>query len=198
MIADVPLATERLVLRRFRPDDAAAFAAYRSHPDVARYQSWTPPVPLAAATELAQTFAAGNPRRPGWFQYAIELAADQRLIGDVGVCLHDNAMQAELGFTVAPDEQGHGYATEAVGRIIDHLVGERGLRRLAAECDARNVASAALLRRLGFTLEGRRRAHTWIKGEWTDDLVFGLLAEEWPPDPSRPLTSGPPPGTPGR
>jgi RimJ/RimL family protein N-acetyltransferase len=198
MTADVPLATERLVLRRFRPDDAAAFAAYRSHPDVARYQSWTPPVPLAAATELVQTFAAGDPQEPGWFQYAIDLTADHRLIGDVGVYLHDNAMQAELGFTVAPDEQGHGFATEAVGRIVDHLVGERGLRRLAAECDARNVASAALLRRLGFTLEGRRRAHTWIKGEWTDDLVFGLLADEWPASASGPLTTGPTPGAPDR
>jgi RimJ/RimL family protein N-acetyltransferase len=198
MIADVPLTTRRLVLRRFGPDDAVALAAYRSHPDVARYQSWTPPVPLAAATELVQTFAAGDPQEPGWFQYAIERAADHRLIGDVGVCLHDNAMQAELGFTIAPDEQGHGYATEAVGRIVDHLVGERGLRRLAAECDARNVASAALLRRLGFTLEGRRRAHTWIKGEWTDDLVFGLLAGEWPPSASGPLTSGPTPQAPDR
>ncbi len=72
------------------------------------------------------------------------------------------------------------------------------MRRLAAECDARNVASAALLRRLGFTLEGRRRAHTWIKGEWTDDLVFGLLADEWPPSAAGPLTPGRTPGAPDR
>ncbi len=181
MDTDVPLATRRLVLRRFRTDDAAALAAYRSHPDVARYQSWTPPVSLAAATELARAFGAGDPRQPGWFQYAVELAADHRVIGDVGVCLQDNAMQAELGFTLASAEQGHGYATEAVGRVVEHLVAERRLHRLSAECDARNLPSANLLRRLGFTLEGRRRAHTWIKGKWTDDLLFGLLADEWSP-----------------
>ena len=48
-----------------------------------------------------------------------------------------------------------------------------------AECDARNVASARLLERVGFTREGLRRRHTWIKGEWTDDLLYGLLEEDF-------------------
>src|SRR3954453_12017790 len=51
--------------------------------------------------------------------------------------------------------------------------------RISAECDARNLRSARLLARVGFHQEGRRRANTWIKGEWTDDLLFGLLANEW-------------------
>jgi RimJ/RimL family protein N-acetyltransferase len=50
---------------------------------------------------------------------------------------------------------------------------------VSAECDARNTASARLLERAGFTCEGRLRSHTWIKNEWTDDLLYGLLAEEW-------------------
>jgi aminoglycoside 6'-N-acetyltransferase len=53
------------------------------------------------------------------------------------------------------------------------------VRRVSAECDARNAASARLLARLGFRAEGRRVEHTWIKGEWTDDLLFGLLARDW-------------------
>ncbi|HEV8558436.1 MAG TPA: GNAT family protein [Actinophytocola sp.] len=55
-----------------------------------------------------------------------------------------------------------------------------GIRRVSAECDARNTASARLLERLGFRREGLRIEHTWIKGEWTDDLLFGLLARDWP------------------
>jgi RimJ/RimL family protein N-acetyltransferase len=71
----------------------------------------------------------------------------------------------------------------AVAGVVDHVFTQRGLHRLSAECDARNAPSAALLRRVGFRQEGLRREHTWIKGEWTDDLLFGLLCADWSPFP---------------
>src|SRR5690242_4229052 len=113
------LSTERLTVRRFRPGDAAAFAAYRSVPEVARYQSWDAPFSIEDATASVQRFAAGDPLAPGWFQYAIDL--DGVLIGDIGLKLHENLMQAEIGFTLAPQYQGKGYATEAVRGLLDHL-----------------------------------------------------------------------------
>jgi RimJ/RimL family protein N-acetyltransferase len=177
----LPIRTERLALDRFRIDDAGTLAAYRSQPDVARYQGWTAPVTPEQARALAADFAAGDPERPGWFQYAIRRGRDGILIGDTGVRLHDNRMQAELGFTLAGEHQGQGYATEAVGRLLVHLFAERGLHRVSAECDARNERSMALLRRLGFRQEGYRPANSWIKGEWTDDVLFGLLAADFRP-----------------
>jgi RimJ/RimL family protein N-acetyltransferase len=176
----VIIETDRLALRRFRSGDAPALAAYRSDPAVARFQGWTAPVALDSAVSLVRQFAAGDPGQPGWFQYAIERKADRGLVGDLGVFLHENAMQADVGFTLAPEHQGRGYATEAVRAVLHHLFAERGLRRVSAECDARNHRSARLLERVGFRLEGRRPAFTWIKGEWTDDLLFGLLSENWP------------------
>jgi aminoglycoside 6'-N-acetyltransferase len=53
---------------------------------------------------------------------------------------------------------------------------EQGLRRVSAECDARNTASAALLHKVDFIQERLRPRYTWIKGEWTDDLLVGMLA----------------------
>ena len=173
------LETPRLRLRRFRVDDAPVLAAYRSEPAVARYQTWAAPVSLAAAVRATREFAEGDPGQPGWFQYAIELKTNKLLIGDVGVHMHENLMQAELGFTLAAEHQGRGYAAEAVWAVLHDLFMLRGLRRVSAECDARNAASARLLERVGFQLEGRRPAFTWIKGEWTDDLLFGLLVERW-------------------
>jgi RimJ/RimL family protein N-acetyltransferase len=173
------LETARLRLRRFGPEDAPVFAAYRSDPAVARYQSWTAPVPPESAAALVRKFAGGDPGQPGWFQYAVELKADGCLVGDVGVNLHENRMQAELGFTLASQRQRQGYATEAVRAVMRDLFERRGLRRLSAECDARNLDSVRLLERVGFQNEGRRPANTWIKGEWTDDLLFGLLADHW-------------------
>jgi len=169
--------TERLSLRRFTPGDAEAFAAYRSDPDVARYQSWDAPLPLAEALKTVEDFATGDPLKPGWFQYAVDL--DGVLIGDIGLNLHENLRQAELGFTLAPEHQGKGYATEAVRGLLDQLFIERDLHRVSAECDARNTASARLLERLGFRQEGLRVANSWFKGEWTDDLLFGLLRSDY-------------------
>jgi RimJ/RimL family protein N-acetyltransferase len=169
--------TERLGLRRFTPEDAAAFAAYRSDPDVARYQSWDAPLPLAEAQKTVENFANGDPMKPGWFQYAVD--RDGVLIGDIGLNLHENLMQAELGFTLAPEYQGQGYATEAVRGLLDQLFVERNLHRVSAECDARNTASARLLERLGFRQEGLRLSNSWFKGEWTDDLLFGLLRSDY-------------------
>jgi RimJ/RimL family protein N-acetyltransferase len=177
----VLIGTERLVLRRFRPADAATLAGYRSDPAIARYQSWDTPYSLEQARSAVAEAAAGDPDRPGWFQYAVERTADRTHIGDVAVKLHDNRRQADIGYTLAAAHHGRGYATEAVRAVLDHLFRVRGLHKVSAECDARNVDSARLLDRLGFTREGHRREHTWIKGEWTDDLLFGLLARDCQP-----------------
>jgi RimJ/RimL family protein N-acetyltransferase len=175
----VLLLTRRLVLRRFHVHDAATLAGYRSDPEIARYQSWSAPVSPAAAAGFIREVATREVQLPGWFQYAVELRSDRRLIGDVGVNLHDNRLQAEIGFTIAGAYQGHGYATEAVRCVVAHLFTDRELHRVSAECDARNLRSARLLERLGFRCEGYRVANTWLKGEWTDDLLFGLLAADW-------------------
>ncbi|MEV6495608.1 GNAT family protein [Actinoplanes sp. NPDC051633] len=172
------LTTERLVLRRFRASDQEAFAAYRNDPEIARYQGW-------GTVTTAADFSRGEPDEPGWFQYAVELVAERQLIGDVGVNTHENRMQASIGYTLAAAHHGRGYATEAVRAILDHLFRVRGLHKVSAECDARNTASARLLTRVGFTQEGHLRSHTWIRNEWTDDLLFGLLATEWLGDGAR-------------
>ncbi len=173
------LLSPRLSIRRFQAADVSAFHAYRSDPDVARYQSWSVPFAEETAERLVAEFAEGDPHEPGWFQYAVADHETGQLVGDIGVCLSDNLMQAELGFTIAAPFQGRGLGTEAVTTMLDHLFTQRKLHRVAAECDARNTASARLLERVGFTREGLRRQHTWIKGEWTDDVLFGLLAADW-------------------
>ena len=91
---DVLVQTRRLLVRRFDAGDAAVFASYRSDPEIARYQSWRTPVSRADAVTLVDAFAAADPHQPGWCQYAIELRSHHTLIGDIGVHLHDNLMQA--------------------------------------------------------------------------------------------------------
>jgi RimJ/RimL family protein N-acetyltransferase len=50
---------------------------------------------------------------------------------------------------------------------------------MIGRCDARNAASAGVLRHIGMRQEALFRENEWVKGEWTDELVFAILADEW-------------------
>jgi RimJ/RimL family protein N-acetyltransferase len=176
------LAGPRVALRRFRPDDAATFVAYRSDEQVARFQSWDAPYPLAEGERFIKQIARQHPDTPGeWFQFAVVLRSTGQLIGDCAAMPHaDDPRQCEIGFTLSREHHGHGYATEAVRLLLDYSFGKRGKHRITAYCDPRNTASVALLERLGMRREAHLRESTWAKGEWTDDLVYALLTDEWP------------------
>ncbi len=140
------LPAERLVLRRFRPADLPAFVAYRSDPEVARYQSWSAPFPMESAERMLAELAELHPDTPGeWFQFAVALHGSEELIGDCAAHVRpDDPRQVEIGFTFAPASQGRGYASEAVRRLLDYLFVERGKHRVTAGCDDRNLRAAAL------------------------------------------------------
>ena len=175
------LAGPRVTLRRFQPGDLAKFVAYRSAEAVARFQSWDAPYPREEGERFILQLAKQHPDTAGeWFQFAVVLGSARKLIGDCAAMPHaDDPRQCDIGFTIYTEHQGHGYATEAVSLLLAYLFATRGKHRITAYCDSRNVASAALLERLGMRREGHLRESTWAKGEWTDDLVYGLLRDEW-------------------
>jgi RimJ/RimL family protein N-acetyltransferase len=176
------LRTDRLLLRRFRADDAGTLAAYRSLPEVARYQSWDAPYPEAQARELVAGLGRVHPDTRGeWFAFAVTDPATGAVLGDVAACTDgDDPRLATFGVTFSPAAQGHGFATEAVTALLDYLFLDRGKHRVTADCDARNSASAALLERVGMRREAHHLRSAWWKGEWTDEYVYAVLAEEWP------------------
>ena len=176
------LAGRRVVLRRFRPQDVAEFVAYRSHAEVARYQSWDAPYPPEAGERFVRQLMTAHPDTPGeWFQFAVALREAGQLIGDCAALPRaDDPRQCEIGFTIAPGHQGRGYATEAVRLLVGYLFA-RGKHRITASCDARNAASAAVLERLAMRREGHLRQSIWAKGEWTDDLLYAMLHDEFRP-----------------
>lgn len=179
----VALRTDRLVIRRFHPADAASFAAYRSDPAVARYQGWELPVPLERAREFISQMQALHPLIPGeWFQFAIAEADGGAHVGDVAAQVDgQDPRQARVGVTVASGVQGRGYATEALRALLDYLFVAHGKHRVVADCDVRNTASVALLERLGMRREAHHLQSAWFGGEWTDEYVYALLAAEWVP-----------------
>lgn len=174
------LTTPRLLLRRLHSADAPALCAYRSQPEVARYQSWETFGPADAARLLddQQDRDLGTPGT--WLQVALVEAATGQLIGDCGLhCLADEPQQFEIGITLAHDRQRKGYATEALECLLHHLFTTQAARRLSATTDALNEPAAALFRRLGFRQEAHHIEHRPYKGTFTSEYVFALLAREW-------------------
>ena len=174
----LPIRTERLVLRCFAAVDAVTLSAYRSDPDVARYQSWPTPYSVAAARRLIEEQAhLDGPRAGDWLQIAASLA--DQLVGDVAVRLSDDGRTARIGYTIAPAHQRRGFGVEAVGAVVARLFeAAAGLHRVQASLDARNVASARLLQRLGFRHEGTAISAELADGEWCDVAHYAILRDE--------------------
>lgn len=173
----LPLHTERLTLRPFEASDAAGLAAYRSDPEVYRYQDWEVLFAEAQAAELIAELAGHPGPVPGaWQQIAIEHAGE--LVGDVALNLDDDARLAMIGYSLRSDRQGRGFAAEAVAAVIDRLFEAYDVHRVAATLDPANVASARLLERLGFRDEGRAVGAAWVRGEWLDDDRYAILRHE--------------------
>ena len=172
--------TERLILRSFQPTDLAAFTAYRSDPEVARYQGWDAPYPDAKAQEFIEEMQAKTPGTPGqWYQVALERKSAPGLIGDCAFHVLEDGRQAEIGFTLAQAYQGQGYAAEAGRRLLQYLFAELHLHRVTATADAKNLASIRLLERLGLRREGTFIENTFFKGSWGSEVLYAMLAREW-------------------
>jgi aminoglycoside 6'-N-acetyltransferase len=168
-------------MRAFQDRDIEVFAAYRSDPDVAKYQGWDTPYSLEKAAQFVAENKVIRPGTPGeWHQIAIELKDGGNFIGDcVFHILAEDAQQAEIGFTLARLYQGQGYATEAVTRLVDYLFGDLQLHRIRATCDVENLASSKLLERIGMRREAYFVENIWFKGKWGSEYAYGLLRHEW-------------------
>jgi RimJ/RimL family protein N-acetyltransferase len=177
----VPFHTSRLILRPFQVADLAAFAAYRSDPEVARYQSWTAPYSLVQAKNYFAALKQSQPGTPGvWVAYAIERRSTPGIIGDCAfqIMAYD-PLQAQIGYTLARQHWNQGYASEAVRGLLDYLFDEYHLHRITATCDVENIASYRLLERVGLRREAHLIENIWFKGGWGSEYVYALLRSEW-------------------
>lgn len=144
-----PIRTTRLVIRPLRPSDADALAAYRSRPEVARFQSWDT-YSTQQANDLIGLMQHSAPEVKGdWYQFGVELAETGQLIGDVGVLNTDAEGKSWIGFTLDPAFWKRGLASEAVGAILKHYAA-LGITTIWASTDPRNQSSRTLLEKLGF------------------------------------------------
>jgi ribosomal-protein-alanine N-acetyltransferase len=149
-----PIRTARLELR---PLPAAAAEALphdrRSAADL--IGATLPPCwPQVDLLDVLPMQAAAGPEDEGFGLWLMIDAETGSVIGDVGFIGPPVAGVVEIGFSVVPDRRRHGYATEAVGAMVDRVLQGPTVHSVVARCDAENVASIGVLEATGFVRTG--------------------------------------------
>ena len=176
-----PVRTERLLLRPLTAHDADALLAYRSRPDVCRYVPFEPMTREVINERISSQWACSELTDEGQaLTLGVVVAEPDQLVGDVVLFWHSRLHAGgELGYVINPDFGGRGFATEAARAVLRLGFEELGLHRIVARIDERNDASARLARRLGMRQEARLVHNEFFKGEWSTELDFAMLADEW-------------------
>lgn len=171
------LQAQRLSLRDLRLSDVDAVHAYASDERAVVHLTWGPNTVEQTRSFVDQCVAEAStsPRRS--FNLGVVLE-DGELVGACRADVAADGAEAEIGYAFNPRHWGHGYATEAVGRLLEFLFSETGVHRVFATCRPENAASIAVLRRLGLRLEGHLRDHKFVRGRWRDSLIWAQLASE--------------------
>jgi RimJ/RimL family protein N-acetyltransferase len=178
---DLPIHTERLELRWYRPDDFDALYAIVSRPDVNRFLYTEPRDAEETAELLARKIGKTEfLEEDDWLSVAVCLRETGELVGDT--LLHwvsEKHRTGEIGFMFHPDHHGRGYATESARPLIDWGFEVCGFHRIIGRLDARNFASARVLEKLGMRREALMIENEWVKGEWQSGMDYAILEREW-------------------
>lgn len=167
------LASDRLVLRQLRIDDADALFGVLSDSELMRWWSSGPHRSVDETRAYLEPAANGD-----WRCWAITLAGNDEALGWVNAH-HRRANVVEIGYILARACWGRGIAREAVAMLLDQVLIAEGERRVFADVDPENTQSIALLSKIGFQLEGRLRAEWETHIGVRDSLIYGLLRDEW-------------------
>ena len=173
---DLLFATPRLVIpRRWRPVDLEPYAAMNADPEVMRH------FPATLTRAESDEFARYG---DGWYEregLGLLPVLDRFGGGFLGMCgLHRHRWypeEVEVGWRLARHAWGHGYATEAASRWLDHGFGPAALPRVISITDPANTRSIAVMRRLGMTVD--HRTSRWMDGGAMEVVVYAITREQW-------------------
>jgi RimJ/RimL family protein N-acetyltransferase len=176
MIHAVTLETPRLILRELDAEDATAIQEYAADVEVVRHLDWGPNTPKDTEQFLATASAARAAVPRTAYHLAIVLKSSSRSIGGCRIEIRSPASgNGDIGYVLARNAWGHGYATEATRALLAFGFQALGLHRIWATCDVENRASARVLEKIGMRQEGRLRQNVRRRGEWRDSYLYAVL-----------------------
>lgn len=178
---EVPtLETDRLLLRRITTADRADWFSAFSSPGALDFLIDFENAPREEVMGEIVEWADRIFREKSGIRWAITFKPCDTMIGSCGFHLYDSVnRRVEIGYELHSDYWRQGIMSEALAAVLDFCFGRLALHRAEADVTEGNVASAALLRKLGFTLEGVWREHVYWRGGFQSMWQFGILAPEY-------------------
>lgn len=151
--------TDRLILRRFRVEDAAdMYANWASDPEVTRFLTW----PVHASVDVTKSLLSDLVSRyedDGYFNWVMELKETGKIIGNISVVkLNESVESADMGYCMCRAYWGQGLMPEALKAVMEYLFDVVGLNRIAACHDVNNPKSGRVMDKAGMKQEGILRA----------------------------------------
>ncbi|MFP3580772.1 GNAT family protein [Arthrobacter sp. efr-133-TYG-104] len=176
---ELPITTERLVLRRFEAEDLDRFHGYQSLPETARFL-FRNELSRTRSMEVLGRYANFQFTGEGdWVCLAIERKDRPGLQGEIVLKWLEGTGQGEIGWILHPDARGQGIATEAAEAVLDLAFGQLAFHRVDAKLDALNTGSAGICQRLGMRLEAALVDNWHYKGQWATENIYAILDAEW-------------------
>ena len=169
------LLTERLRLEPLQPVHASEMFELLSDPGLYQFLPTDPPPTLDALAARYERLARGTSAKGDelWLNWIVRSQADEECVGRVEVTLRRDG-SAYFAYEIGAAFQRRGFATEACRRVIQALFDDYEVAKIVAEVDTRNVASIALLERLGFQRGPLRPQADFFKGAPSDEFTYTL------------------------
>ncbi len=159
------LQTNRLILRRMQRSDSSDMFEYAKDPTVTRFLTWDPH-PDEAFTRRYLTYVAGRYKAGEFFDWALILRAENKMIGSCGFTRIDCKNHlGEVGYVLNQNYWGRGIATEALQRVIQFAFEVLELNRVESRFMEGNIPSKRVMEKAGMTFEGFADEPLLIKGK---------------------------------
>ena len=171
--------TERLVLRGREPADVEAIFQFASDPEVTPYMAWPRSRTLADVWDFLDGLTAYHYEQEE-LDYGIALrSAPDVLIGGVGVYWRPREHRVmDLGYVLAKEHWGQGYAPEAARALIRYAFRTTRVQRIFAPIFAENAKSRRAAEKIGLTLEGVLRSSVEFNGVRRDEAIYAVIRGE--------------------
>ena len=180
-VANFGLSTERLNIRLFNQGDEANEFKQQQDPEVMKYIR-EPQTDEQVREYMKKLLSPFTGEDGVWNGFCVERKSDGQSLGGISFRYEsfDFAI-VEIGYRFDKDFYGHGYATEAVDALLGWLFNDIGIHKAVAKCDPENIASYKIMEKLGMQKEALLRQHYKMGDVYTDELIYGLLSDEYQP-----------------
>ena len=175
---DTSIARAEITLRPIDIDDWAAVHKWASTIEACRYQAWGPNTVAETKAFVAQAASQWGHEPQDRYVWIAENGGDVVGLGELKIQSR-RWRQGELGYAVHVKHWGRGLGTAIARSLLSIAFDSMDLHRVMATCDPRNLASTAVLTKVGMTFEGRLRHTIKIRDGWRDSNIFSILADEW-------------------